>query len=265
MAPALAGSPHVQGHRDYVIKTLLHGLTGPVDGKTYTQVMIPMGAQKDDWIAAVGSYVRSSFGNAGSFIAPADVARVRATTTARKMPWTSAEIESSLPVLLQPQPSWKLTASHNAAAAAGALTLAGWNSGEPQRAGMYFQIELPEPATLTEIQFTATGGGRLGGGASQAAAAQLAAGTRTAAQLAQLGADPAAPPAVGFPRQYQVQTSLDGQRWSAPTTPGQGSALTIVALPATRAKAVRITLTGAPPDAPVWVIQNLRLLGAASR
>ena len=29
MAPSLAGSPRVQGHRDYVIKTLLHGWTGP--------------------------------------------------------------------------------------------------------------------------------------------------------------------------------------------------------------------------------------------
>ena len=29
MAPPLAGSPRVNGHRDYVIKTLLKGLTGP--------------------------------------------------------------------------------------------------------------------------------------------------------------------------------------------------------------------------------------------
>ena len=29
-APALASSPRVLGHQDYVIKTLLHGLTGPV-------------------------------------------------------------------------------------------------------------------------------------------------------------------------------------------------------------------------------------------
>src|SRR5262249_52638441 len=100
MAPPLAGSPRVQGHRDYVIKALLHGLTGPVDGKTYTQVMIPMGAQKDDWIAAVGSYVRNSFGNSGSVIVPADVARVRASTSTRSAFWTAAEIESSLAVPL---------------------------------------------------------------------------------------------------------------------------------------------------------------------
>ena len=33
LAPSLAGSARVNGHRDYVIKTLLHGLSGPMDGK----------------------------------------------------------------------------------------------------------------------------------------------------------------------------------------------------------------------------------------
>ena len=78
MAPPLAGSPRVNGHRDYVIKAVLHGLTGPVDGKTYTDVMIPMGDNDDEWVAAVSSYVRRSFGNTGGFVTPADVARVRA-------------------------------------------------------------------------------------------------------------------------------------------------------------------------------------------
>ena len=44
MAPPLAGSPRVQGHRDYVIKVLLDGLTGPLGDKTYSEVMVPMGA-----------------------------------------------------------------------------------------------------------------------------------------------------------------------------------------------------------------------------
>ena len=42
MAPPLAGSPRVQGHRDYIIKVLLKGLTGPIEGKTYRDVMVPM-------------------------------------------------------------------------------------------------------------------------------------------------------------------------------------------------------------------------------
>ena len=88
MGPPLAGSPRVQGHRDYVIKTLLHGMTGPLAGQTYTQVMLPMGAQNDQWIANVASFIRNDFGNSASFISPADVARVRAATASRKAMWT---------------------------------------------------------------------------------------------------------------------------------------------------------------------------------
>src|SRR5206468_1709760 len=76
MAPPLAGSPRVNGHREYVIKTLLNGLTGPVADKNYSEVMIPMGTNQDEWIAAIASYVRSSFGNNGGMVTPADVARV---------------------------------------------------------------------------------------------------------------------------------------------------------------------------------------------
>ena len=46
MAPPLAGSPRVQAHRDYVVKVLLKGLTGPLDGKTYREVMVPMGGAR---------------------------------------------------------------------------------------------------------------------------------------------------------------------------------------------------------------------------
>src|SRR6185503_19110095 len=53
MAPPLAGSPRVNSHRDYVINAVLHGLTGPVDGRQYTQVMIPMGTNDDEWVASV--------------------------------------------------------------------------------------------------------------------------------------------------------------------------------------------------------------------
>ena len=59
----LAGSPRVNGHRDYIIKAVLHGLTGPIDGRTYPQVMIPMGTNDDEWVASVASYVRQNFGN----------------------------------------------------------------------------------------------------------------------------------------------------------------------------------------------------------
>ena len=171
MAPPLAGSPRVQGHRDYVIKALLHGLTGPIGDRTYTEVMVPMGAQNDDWIAAIGSYVRNSFGNTASFITPADVARVRAATTQpedeldgagdRGVAAGAAAGAADLEVDGEPQHLRRPSR---------AVTLAGWSSAVPQQAGMWFQIELPEPAVITEVQFDAAATGRAGGAGRGAAA-----------------------------------------------------------------------------------------------
>jgi len=123
LAPPLAGSPRVQGHRDYVIKVLLKGLNGPLDGKTYRDVMVPMPGT-DEWIAGIASYVRSSFGNSGGMVTPADVARVRAETEPRKTPWTVPELEASLPRPLDAQ-QWKVTASHSADTAGGVATSEG--------------------------------------------------------------------------------------------------------------------------------------------
>jgi hypothetical protein len=254
MAPPLAGSPRIQGHRDYVIKVLLHGLTGPLAGRTYTQVMLPMGAQKDDWIAAVASHVRNDFGNSGTFVMPADVARVRAATSGRKTMWTVPELEASLPVLLQPEPSWKVTASHNVPAASDALTIVGWASGAPQQAGMWVQVELPQPLTLTEVQFN-TPAGR--GGPPPAAAG---AGTRGGGAGGAGGTQ--APPAPA--REYQLQVSMDGKKWT-PAASGPIASLTVAAFPPLRAKFVRLTQTAPPQGAGQLVIQNIRLYQAPER
>ena len=90
-----------------------------MDGKTYTDMMIPMSNYDDEWIAAVASYVRNSFGNSGGFVTPADVARVRAANAGRKTLWTLPELTASLPAPLFTD-GWKLTASHNPDAAPGA-------------------------------------------------------------------------------------------------------------------------------------------------
>ncbi|HEY7055812.1 MAG TPA: c-type cytochrome, partial [Vicinamibacterales bacterium] len=225
MAPPLAGSPRVQAHRDYIIKALLNGLSGPVAGKSYAEVMIPMGGQNDEWIADIASYVRNSFGNTGTFVASSDVARVRAATADHKTTWNPAEIEASLPVLMESPSGWTLTASHNSENAMRALTLAGWNSAEPQRVGMWFQIELPDPTTVSEIQLDAAGGGRLGGGGAGRAAAAARGNDPAAAQnsagAAGRGGRGAVPPApAGYPREYQVQLSLDGKTWGTPVASG---------------------------------------------
>jgi hypothetical protein len=165
------------------------------------------------------------------------------------MPWTVAELEASLPRLLD-SAQWKVTASHAAEGASGAATLRGWNSGAPQSAGMWLTIELPQAATIGEIQFdsTAVAGGRGGRGAP---------GGRGAAP----GGPPQAP-VVGYPRGYSVQVSLDGKSWTAVAEgKGEGQHTTITFAP-TRAKFVRITQTDSAADAPPWSVRNLRIYEA---
>ena len=246
LAPSFAGSPRVNGHRDYVIKVLLHGLAGPIEGRRYPQVMVAMGSNKDQWIADIASYVRNTFGNTGLLVTPEDVARVRAMGD-RKAPWTVEELEASLPRALTPDGTWKMTASHegqpmphpNAAGgynyrsgAAGAVDFLGWTTGVPQQAGMWFQVELPAPVMLTELQFTAS---MVGGGDGSP-------GTST------------------FPRSYEVRVSSDGAAWSAPVAAGRGApGTTIVTFAPVQAKFVRIIQTDTATGAPPWSMRLLRL------
>ena len=240
IAPALAGNPHVTGYPDWVIKTLLHGLTGPINGKTYAGlIMVPQKEQSDEWIAMMTSYVRNTFTNQASFVSPDQVARIRAATRARNAPFTFAELAESVPVLMMAQSTWKATASDNPASAVRAFGTAGWSTIVPQRADQWFQFELPQPVTLAEIQFQSNG-----------SAVRPRAGVT----------DPAPPPPVPFPRAYRVQVSMDGTIWSAPVAEGLGLAgSNVVALTPVRAKFVRITLTATAENAPPWSMQQMQL------
>jgi len=251
MAPALAGSPRVLGHRDYVINAVVHGLAGPVGGKTYTQVMSPMGSNGDRWVADVASYVRNAFGNAAGVATPADVARVRASTAGRTTPWRVEDLEASLPRLLVPDATWKVTASHEGrpnpqpnanggynflGGAAGGLNLIGWTTGVPQQAGMWFQVELPAPASLVELQFTSS--------------STAARGSAT--------------PTWTFPRVFQVQVSDDGTAWRDVIASRGVPGTTIVTFPPVTARFVRITQTDNAADAPPWSMRLLRLYARGS-
>jgi mono/diheme cytochrome c family protein len=246
LAPPLAGSPRVNGHRDYIIKTLLKGMTGPLGDNSYSEVMVPMGTNNDDWIASVASYVRTSFGNSAGFVTPADVARVRAATANRKAPWTLAELEPTLPRRLDPDPAtWKVTASQNSATAASALSMNTWTSGAPQAPGMWFQIELPQPVMLAEIEFDSPAGARGGGGRG---------GAPTAAMFP-------------YPRGYRVEVSLDGAKWGTkPVAEGKGSgAHTTITFAPVRAKFLRISETETAEPAASWAMSNVRLNEAGSK
>ena len=242
LAPPLSGSPRVQAHREYVIKVLLNGLTGPVGDKNYSGgVMVPMGTNTDQWLADVASYVRSSFGNTAGVIAPEDVTAVRKMVT-RKTPWTLAELLPTVPAPLTNTSEWKVSASHNAAAAANVVAPATpgarWDSGAPQQPGMWFQIELPQAYTVAGLQIdsVATGGGRGRGGRG------------------------GGPPAGG-PVAFNVQVSTDGATWQPPVAEGAGSTpTTMVTLPRVQARFIRINQTGTAANGQGWGIQQLRVL-----
>jgi mono/diheme cytochrome c family protein len=243
MAPTLVGAPRVNGHRDYVIKAVLHGLTGPVDDKTYTDVMMPLGVNNDEWVASVASYVRRSFGNTGGFVTPADVARVRAATAGRTEMWTVPELVASLPAALFPE-GWKAAASHNSDTAGGGFSLTMWSAGTPQETGMWFQVEMTKPETVTEMQFQSPVIGGRGGRGGRGATPE---------------GPPPPPPSPGFPRAYKVDASLDGTSWKA-VAEGKGNGfMTTMTFQPVQAKFVRITLTESAADSPPWTIQNLRL------
>jgi hypothetical protein len=117
----------------------------------------------------------------------------------------------------------------------GALNYLGWTSGVSQQAGMWFQVELPRVARVTELQFTASA---LGGG--RGAHVQWT-----------------------TPRRFQVQTSTDGTTWSAPVAEGPGTeGTTIVTFTPVAAKYVRITQTETVTNAPPWSMRLLRLYEA---
>ncbi|PPL01331.1 DUF7133 domain-containing protein [Parapedobacter indicus] len=94
-APTLAGNADVNGDPNKLIKILLHGLTGPIDGKTYTNMMPAVGSNDDEYIAAVLSYIRNDLGNKAPAVRPGRVKRVREQTAGRTQPWTKEELDNN--------------------------------------------------------------------------------------------------------------------------------------------------------------------------
>ncbi|MEO8481571.1 MAG: c-type cytochrome [Acidobacteriota bacterium] len=279
MAPPLAGSTRVTGHREYVLRVLLSGLTGPVNGKEYNggAVMVPMGANSDQWIADVANYVRNAFGNTGRpYITPEQATLTRRGSN-RRSPWTLAELEPLVPTPVGNADAWKLSASVNLDAA-NLMTSGRWDTGGPQRPDMWFQIELPQVTNVAEVQLDATaptgrGNAGLGGFGGLGVS-----GSRGAAPAAARGGAPAAPtgPVVGIsgrgaagrgaapagsgPAAFVLTVSSDGTNWSPPVARGQGTTpTTVIAFRPLAAKFIRITQTGTSPVNDPWAVQGIRV------
>ncbi|HEX8750163.1 MAG TPA: copper-containing nitrite reductase [Nitrospira sp.] len=83
MFPPLAKSDYLMADTTRAIETVLNGRNGllEVNGQQYNATMPAMGHLKDEDIADILTYVRSSWGNAGGPVSAAEVAAVRAKTS----------------------------------------------------------------------------------------------------------------------------------------------------------------------------------------
>ncbi|MEM9176034.1 MAG: c-type cytochrome [Myxococcota bacterium] len=102
LAPSLVGSPWVRDADDWLLRIMLHGVTGPivVDGETWENTM-PGHAMDprfdDEGVAAVATFLRRAWGHGDEPVSPDRVAAIRALERDRALPWTVAELEA-LPV-----------------------------------------------------------------------------------------------------------------------------------------------------------------------
>jgi len=93
--PPLANSPWVLGRDTVLVKIVLLGLQGPVvvNGTTYQGAMPSWRASLSDrQIAAVTSYIRSSWGNTAGVISPQLVGALRQSLATREQPWSAEEL-----------------------------------------------------------------------------------------------------------------------------------------------------------------------------
>lgn len=227
LAPAFAGSPSLMGHYDLPARVVLRGLQGEIRGKTYIGQMIPMNSYDDTWIADVLNYCRNSFGNAGSFVLPKQVAAVRAASEDRKTAYTMKELEALSPQKLTNRKAWKLSSSHtrktSLANAIDGNAKTRWSTGALQAPGMWVQVQLPAPTQIHSILLDTRGS------------------------------------ATDYPRGYKVTVSTDGETWNAPVEGKGTGALTEILLGMPVATHIRIEQTGNVEF--YWSIHELEIFG----
>ena len=123
-APPLVDSKRLAFlEKNTAVRIVMHGLSGPLDGKTYPSVMPAMANNSDEWIAGVVSYIRYEFGgppprNYGGgqpgmaptsansangytirktfspVVKPEEVKKIREEHTGKTKSWTLAELET---------------------------------------------------------------------------------------------------------------------------------------------------------------------------
>lgn len=254
MAPALAGSLKIQGHPEYAIRVILHGMDGAIDGKTYAgNMMAPMKDQSDEWVADVLSYIRNNLSNESSVVSKEQVANIRAKTADQKNMYTYDKLSKIVPKEIYINKDWKVTASHTFNARIGgnispqtAFTFEGWSTGKKQEKGMWYQVEFPSQISLSEINFTSP--------------SSIKRGWRYDAK------NPSPPPMISnYPKIFNVETSLDGTNWQVILENQAGKDNeNIIILKPTNAKFLRIKLVEplvSNTEELPWSMRTLKLFG----
>ena len=230
MAPPFVNSATLIGHKDAPIAVVLKGLTGPVNGKTYPALMVPMESNDDRWVASVLTFIRNSFGNQAPAIQPKDVKRVRKQLKGRDVPFTVEELHKSFPIPVGHRKQWKFAASHNANKANASVDgniASRWDTGTPQKPGMWFRIELPKATRIQGLRLDSRRSAR------------------------------------DYPRGYNVEVSMDGKSWSKPVVTGKGdNPVTDIEFSPIEAKHIRINQTGSVAGL-FWSIHELDIFRAA--
>ncbi|MGB5553673.1 MAG: c-type cytochrome [Flavobacteriaceae bacterium] len=249
MAPPLAGSVRVSAHPEYSIKTIMYGLEGPIEGKSYTAgIMVGNKEQSDEWIASIASYIRTNLSNEATLVSAQDVAKVRSETNQRRTAYRFDELMHSVPQILVPSDQWKITASHSVPTRIGgtasprsAFNFEGWSTGGNQEKGMWFQIGFPEATSVSELHFNSP---------------PISRGWRPDAP----------PPLQTYAREYKLEASVDGVNYTE-VVKGKGEhADVFLRFEPVRAKFLKMTLLdsfGPQEDIEIpWAIRQMKVFGA---
>ncbi len=107
--PPLAGSEWVLSQEwrgdAHLVSILLHGVEGAlvVRGQVYNSAMPAWKILRDEDLAAVLNYLRTSWGNSAPPLAPDFIKRIRERTADRRTPWLQRELKA-LPREMAPPP-----------------------------------------------------------------------------------------------------------------------------------------------------------------
>lgn len=228
LAPSLKDSPRVLGSGKAVTLSLLHGMEGRINGKTYDGLMPAQQNNSDQWITDVSNYIRNSFGNKAPALTTKSIASIRKEFSSRQKAWTQQELETLDPPIIRDRKSWNITASHGSrinACIDGRLR-SRFTSDTAQKPGMWLKIELPQQYTIKQMVLDNTHSPN------------------------------------DHPRSFRVDVSVDGETWTTMVKHGEGqSPKTNIDLASCSCRWIRITQTGTAKKN-FWSINELNIYGA---